>query len=560
MTLNAAPPSSSNWPHPLDAVFDNGKRRRKQYFPEGLHGMYMLSKTEISDDIDLIEADADRTAFGHARRRACRVNSSKDEMDVDQEFGEAGSTAGTLAANKATKRQRLLDRFLDEHGIRDDARIELTKVRRALDDTRDQIQSFRDGIARLERQLAQCKVEEAALKAMFEERQAEQRKTAAALEEARQQFEAKVAASDSDLADAAAQVQVLERFEKAALAKDAKIRGLELDIEALKRELAVNQEGRGLRSSAADESDDVIEVEEASGSVGGAHHKPPTPSGVEAFIHQYTKELHDLTGRLKASSNRILELEHEKSDQEGQLRLAREQLTAVEEAAKDATAKSASQAAEIESLQEAVSRSAAEQESVKKMVESLTYDIEMGAEKMSSYMMVVEAAEQRALRAEERLHEVFRKAAVFKSGNIQLQNKLDRLVTDHAELKAAKDALVAELAALRGSALASPAAGQEGTTAHDDADYALKRSLQNDLRNVQLDMERLSDERDLDAMEDDEQGAATATPLADDEVSNAATDGGVMSLDASAAGNAGHGKPHRNGRDAASRRRSSRAT
>lgn len=146
MTLNAAPPSSSsNWPHPLDAVFDNGKRRRKQYFPEGLHGMYMLSKTEISDDIDLIEADADRTAFGHARRRACRVNSSKDEMDVDQEFGyvsahcndydrvlipcsEAGSTAGTLAANKATKRQRLLDRFLDEHGIRDDARIELTKV------------------------------------------------------------------------------------------------------------------------------------------------------------------------------------------------------------------------------------------------------------------------------------------------------------------------------------------------------------------------------------------------------------------------------------------------
>lgn len=68
--------TSSEWPHALDAIMAAGKRRRKQYFPECLPGLFTLSKTEVADDIDLIEFEAERSSparqGAHPRRRAYR--------------------------------------------------------------------------------------------------------------------------------------------------------------------------------------------------------------------------------------------------------------------------------------------------------------------------------------------------------------------------------------------------------------------------------------------------------------------------------------------------------
>ena len=66
--------STAVWPLPLDlfAAVSGKRQKRRQYFPENVPGLHGLSKTEIADDIYLIEAETggekDEPAVG-ARKR-----------------------------------------------------------------------------------------------------------------------------------------------------------------------------------------------------------------------------------------------------------------------------------------------------------------------------------------------------------------------------------------------------------------------------------------------------------------------------------------------------------
>ena len=76
--------NTEGWPHPLDAMISVGKRRRKQYFPETVPGLFTLSKTEVADDIDHIEFEIDRQSpsrSGHPRRRAYRAQNNAENVE-----------------------------------------------------------------------------------------------------------------------------------------------------------------------------------------------------------------------------------------------------------------------------------------------------------------------------------------------------------------------------------------------------------------------------------------------------------------------------------------------
>ncbi|KMS65372.1 hypothetical protein BVRB_036660, partial [Beta vulgaris subsp. vulgaris] len=108
--------------------------------------------------------------------------------------------------NKASKRQRLLERILDEHGIREDARVELTKARRALDDIGEQILAIGDETARVERHIAQCKAEEDSLKRILFKKHSELQQITEEFEQIRTVFLMKIDAETENITKTEEQV------------------------------------------------------------------------------------------------------------------------------------------------------------------------------------------------------------------------------------------------------------------------------------------------------------------------------------------------------------------